>query len=489
MFDNDDLFDFAPDMDFDGDSDLQDALFLEDILEEEEKLTTSRHTMTPERFHVKNADEEDILFEYGIDPDDYITRAEYEEAVFEAKYGWRENAEDGWDYSLDPEDFENEEEYLEALESAIEKEENSSDKMEINIPIKISLEWSTCDDNKKNEKEKHRSGIEIRRKMAEEFLELVQNKGYNDAKKLERCKFIVDCGKKAAKYLTPEGMFLYAQAIKDKFNIHFDIEEEIDSVKLPFSTFLLKMARHDMYQSINIWQWCLHTFMPYIKYAENGSCLNSYILEHLSDFPNRFPKFIVSHMDSNPNFVKYLLSQIDLVTNVDLLIETALEQGYIKTAKAIIECVMSSPNTDTYDIENLTSKCIDRLRCRDDLEPMELFRERLYPNVLNGVDAAISAEYIKEMEVSKKAQQSDSDNMIIYSFCKVMVNEYYDAPYYYYFTGDLQLEVGDYVMVPFGRDNSPTKARVMSEGKCYGCAFPCHVSKIKTVVKKLEREK
>ena len=153
MFDNGDLFDFVPDMDFDGDSDLQDALFLEDILEEEEKLTTSHHTMTPERFHVKNADEEDILFEYGIDPDDYITRTEYKEAVFEAKYGWRENEEDGWNYGLDPENFETEEEYLEALESAIDKKENSSDKMEISIPIEISLEWSTCDDNKKNKKE------------------------------------------------------------------------------------------------------------------------------------------------------------------------------------------------------------------------------------------------------------------------------------------------------------------------------------------------
>ena len=151
-----DLFDIFPDVDFDGDHDLQDALFLEDMLEEEERITTSSHpqtaydlddddddddntedyaqyarpattksgklsgsrrAVTRERFHVKTSEEDDIFLEYAIDPEDYDTRREYEIAVYKAKYGWREYADYGFEYGLDPEDFETEDEYIEAWEN------------------------------------------------------------------------------------------------------------------------------------------------------------------------------------------------------------------------------------------------------------------------------------------------------------------------------------------------------------------------------------
>ena len=54
--------------------------------------------------------------EFGLDPEDYETEEEYEEALEEEKYGWRETCEDGSEFGLDPEDYETEEEYEEALE-------------------------------------------------------------------------------------------------------------------------------------------------------------------------------------------------------------------------------------------------------------------------------------------------------------------------------------------------------------------------------------
>ena len=579
MFDkDDDLFDFYPDTDFDGDSDLQDALLFEDLLEEEERLTTSRPAMTPERFHVKKSEEEDVLFEYGIDPDDYFTREDYEEAVFDAKYGWRENTEDGWDYGLDPENFETEEEYLEALESAIEKEENASKEMEIRIPIKISFEWGSLYDDAENQNDKPKTGIEIRKKSAENYLNFAKRTGDDDTERIERCEFIVNSGQEAAKYLTPSGIFLYSQAIRDNFEIHFEIEEEIDSVKLQFLTFLTRMARHDMSRAITIWEWCLHTFMPYIQYADHDTDLTSGVLVSLGNLPDDFPKVIVSYMVSNPIFIQHLLTSIDTSINVDTLIETALADGHIETAKAIMECIVSNPRLDVYDKENLIQQSIQGLSCRNDLEPMELFQKYIFPVAINDADeyiafcvpkweemmqehieyaeenyekhaysrknawrekyrdndidptgygteeeylnavherkygwrkycsnrfgidpanfetrseydTAINAEYSKEREARTKVREADPTNMTLYSFCKVKVSEYYQTPYYYYFTGDLQLKVGDYVIVPFGRDDTPTKAQVMSVGECYGCALPCHISKIKTVVKKWDEEK
>lgn len=54
----------------------------------------------------------------GIDPEDYQTEEDYEEALAEARNAWRYTAEDGSEYGLDPDDFESEDAYNEALEEA-----------------------------------------------------------------------------------------------------------------------------------------------------------------------------------------------------------------------------------------------------------------------------------------------------------------------------------------------------------------------------------
>lgn len=55
---------------------------------------------------------------YGLDPEHYNTEEEYEEALKKAKTAWRATCEDGWEYDLDPENFDSEEEYEDALEEA-----------------------------------------------------------------------------------------------------------------------------------------------------------------------------------------------------------------------------------------------------------------------------------------------------------------------------------------------------------------------------------
>ena len=53
--------------------------------------------------------------EYGLDPKDFETEKEYNDALEEEKYGWRLYCEEGWEYDIDPDDYETEEEYVEAL--------------------------------------------------------------------------------------------------------------------------------------------------------------------------------------------------------------------------------------------------------------------------------------------------------------------------------------------------------------------------------------
>lgn len=66
---------------------------------------------------------------YGIAPEDYETRDEYNDALRREKYAWRDFCEDGTDYGISPDDYETEEEYDEALEEA----RNLSDNPEENL--------------------------------------------------------------------------------------------------------------------------------------------------------------------------------------------------------------------------------------------------------------------------------------------------------------------------------------------------------------------
>jgi len=61
--------------------------------------------------------------EFDVDPDDYATEDEYNEALEEAKHAWRDTCEDGEDVGVDPYDYETEEEYNEALSEARESAE------------------------------------------------------------------------------------------------------------------------------------------------------------------------------------------------------------------------------------------------------------------------------------------------------------------------------------------------------------------------------
>ncbi|MCC8357954.1 MAG: hypothetical protein LJU34_09060 [Oscillospiraceae bacterium] len=64
---------------------------------------------------------------YGISPEDYETRGEYNEALHREKYAWREFCEDGSEYGLDPKDYETAEEFETALERARACVYNDSD--------------------------------------------------------------------------------------------------------------------------------------------------------------------------------------------------------------------------------------------------------------------------------------------------------------------------------------------------------------------------
>ncbi len=545
MFGDDDLFDFVPDLDCDGDNDFVDYMIMEEIEREIEGET-----------------EDDDRSSFTSADDD-----------------WREEVEDGTDYFLDPEDYDSEDEYLEALEDAKNAfKEDAEDEDEFDFdPDDFTSEIATETDKASfsgGEKSEGCSNVQHRKNHAKILLrDAEKGEFYGSNEELDRCRFIALDKSIAARYLTVDGIYLYAQAVKDHFEMPFDVLDEKDEIKTHFEILLRDLVEDNAVYAIEIWEWCIDTFMPYIQYADYKNDLTHDVLLYMDSFIDEFPGYVVDHMVKNPTFVEKLILQCtDSLWCVDQFVVLALKGGFVETAKKIIECAFANASTDIQAKSRFIKSCIDECSNWEELETMELFQEHIFPIVFAesdvriknkiarwqksmreyiesiernsdkyaysrvyawrakyrdaevdptryeseeryikavgerkygwrkycsnrfGInpddfetraeyDEAISIEYAKEREAYERERATDLRNTEIYKFCKVSVN-YPDKPYYYYLIGDLTLKVGDRVIVPFGRNDTKTEAVVVSVGECYGSAFPCHTSKIKTVIEK-----
>lgn len=424
---DDDLFDFVPDMDLDGDHDLVDALIFEDILHEEEKLTTEKHRVTLEKFHVKSADEEDIFFEYGIDPDDYIIRQEYEEAVFEAKYGWRDlvDISESVEYDIDPEDYETEDEYLQALEDA--KLEN--DETAIELKINVSFGETDFESFDYDNALQTMDGIAFRHAYAEYKLKTADEE-YDSQQEIDRYKFIVDSEDIAAKYLTVDGVYLYAQAIKDHFSLPFSVPDEKDEIETQFETLLQDLVENNPVEAIKIWEWCLDTFMPHIQYADYKNDLTHAILLDMGNFIDEFPSYIINYMVEKPSFIeKIILKCTDSLWCIEDFVVLAIQRGHIDTAKLIMTNAFLNPNTDVHDKARFIEACIQECSNWEDLDTMEQFQQNIFPIVYQETDVRIKnkiSRWTKDM-TEYIASMEDSSDLYLYSRSHAWREKYRDA--------------------------------------------------------------
>lgn len=111
-------------------------------------------------------------------------------------------------------------------------------------------------------------------------------------------------------------------------------------------------------------------------------------------------------------------------------------------------------------------------------EELDLFRDIFTNDTMLTVDG-IGVKKAK----TKNCENYDKDK--IYSYCKVLVES--SNKQNLYLTGNLILNVGDQVMVPYEQDNKNVIGTVIAVGKGFDCAFHCDVSEMKTVVKLLNK--
>lgn len=356
-------------------------------------------------------------FEYDIDPEDFDTEEEYMIALEEARAAWRDNCEDGSDYGLNPEDYDTQEEYEDALEDA----RASGVAGEINIPITLTFSVDMPGMDALNAIKPTDYPNKRQYDAAYHLCDVEQGTAYipdNSSKmaEIERCKFILAADTIAGKYLTVYDGFLYAQAIKDHFVLPIEIEDEDEEPKTYFDDLFMEIAEEDVELALKIWVWCIKEFGPYQKYMKNDWSLYNSIISSVDDYPEEFLLLAIKELGTNTDFCQGVLTNNkQFPYGIAQFISKALELEMITEAQVIFTATAMNPAAKGKDIESLIYRSISDCSNWEELETMERFKfnllpiikkmnskriQRLYPKFVEKVD-----QYIDSVESSEEKYQ------------------------------------------------------------------------------------
>ena len=316
----------------------------------------------------EDCDYDDYL-NYDIDPEDYDTQEEYEEALQEKKYAWREDCDydDYLNYDVDPEDYETEAEYLEAL-----KEESTQEYV-----VEDSEEWD--DSETENEETEDGDGLETEDEETEDDIPLHRRL----PKKLRR--YCID------------DEILYCKAIREHFELPITLPPENKGPELLLYQALVKIARKDIPLTFQVWKWCIGTFAPYVKKEEyENSKMTDHILNQLRDFPEDFPKELVHFFEEHLEFEEKVIQRINHIEfysyEFATLVGIAIRENMPDTAKKIFQDGLIAADGAWKGINAITKDTL-RVCCNyEETESVGYFEQELLPLVKAYRDGMIRDE-------------------------------------------------------------------------------------------------
>lgn len=456
--------------------------------------------------------------EYGVDPDDYDSEEEYEEALTEAKYGWREECEKDSEYGIEPEDYETEEEYEEAL-SEVEK---CAEKTGITLNFSVNRPALDKLNAIKREDYPNQRRYDAAYTLANDFRTYVNvdDKQIEDA----RCRFILERADNilAANYLSNEDGFLYAQAVKDHFELPCSLPEEDAAREMEFSEIMIKIARYDITLSFEIWAWCLQQFLPYIQYDDYaGDALSMDVIDNLYSFPSEYKTQLIYYMEENREFHQnFMAAGHGFSNDISELVVTAIQEKRYTIAENLFKMGLGMAKNQWKEINCLTRGVIIGCKNYEEYDSMKCFRDVLLPFVkeidIGMVQDEISEwekeidEYIdrvednckyekrkaKTEEIRKRRREErlqrqsntqgqmpeQMEDMAIYIYCGVLL-PFSNRPYSFR-TEDESVQIGDTVIVPVGKENESMEGKVVSVGKYMRSGVPFPVEKTKFILEK-----
>lgn len=352
---------------------------------------------------------------FDIDPGDYETEEEYEEALNAAKFAWRDTCEDSFELGVDPDDYETEDEYNKALDE-VRASQTMTDAFPVSLSFKLEFPGqealSAISASDYPNKRKYDAAYHL--------CDVKQGTAYipddsSPEKEIARCEFILYSNTTAAKYLTVFDGFLFAQAVKENFTLPIEVPEEDKKVITHFDDLFMELAEEDIALAVKVWNWCIKEFGAYWQYMANDWMLYNGILSSSDEYPPTFMELVVSEMSEDPNFCKGVLEENPQFPSVAKYIGYALECGRYNVAVQMFRSAVANSTGKGKDFEGLIEGVILYCSNWNELETMEAFKiyilpliaqmndkriQRLFPKFKDKVDS-----YIYSVESSEEKYQ------------------------------------------------------------------------------------
>lgn len=325
----------------------------------------------------------DINFDY-LDP-------KYDKTPAEDVKDWQITAELN-DYGISPFDYDTEEEYLEAVAEAEADAEEDEEFVPpiVEIPIKIALDFAVeipaldrldaikeCDFPNKRMYEAACEKVKLETGLILGLDE--KTKEHN----IRQCDFILEYHDKyiAAKYLSIQlGEFLYAQAVKENFDLPFNIPDEDEQMVTPVDDLFRQIHKKCKKQLFPIWKWLIENFVPYMDYSsDNGYSLSTGVIANGSYIDDKFISELANYITENKFFGKVIMELSPSLDNeYGTLFAHLLKNKHFDLVKEMFK-ICANKDIDSAHICGVIYGFMEACSNYNELETMELFEQHIFP--------------------------------------------------------------------------------------------------------------
>lgn len=335
-----------------------------------------------------------------------------------------------------------------------------------------------------------------------DLIDLQNGKGYVPSastrqREIDRRRFLVEGGCVAARYLTLHDGFLYAQAVKENFQLPIAVPDEDEYPLTSLDDLFLDLAEEDPALAVRVWAWIIREFGPYPQYMDGVWMPFNGLLYLTFRFPPEFREIALEELCQNSDFRRGLLETSPEFPDAGGYIAYALSHGREDQAATLLQSALKNPHGKGVLYEELVKDMMSHMIEGRDPEPWEALERTVFP-ILEGLpdkrtqrllpqwkeEVAQRIQWRRPRPAPQPPQYADplaATDKTVYTFCGVRFPGWQRV--YYYRTDDETLSVGDQVLVP-GRDG-PTPAEVVSIQKHRRDTAPYPVDRAKFVVGKV----
>lgn len=199
----------------------------------------------------------------------------------------------------------------------------------------------------------------------------------------EKCMLILKSDCVAAKYLTVYDGFIYAQAVKENFDLPVKVSDEDDESKTYFPNLFMQIVKKNLALAIDIWAWIIKEFGPYKKFMRQEDVIYGFIFVPLDEYPKEFLETLVKKLGEDKDFRRGLLTNSpELSCYAYLLVSKALKIGEVVTAQNIFIATVENKKSNGKNIKDFIMRTIEECKDYEGLETMECFKDNILPLVL-----------------------------------------------------------------------------------------------------------